>query len=280
MVREEQITFNSGGKKLFGIAYTPACTPAVGVIVCNPLFEERKSSQRVLVETARALAAAGCSVLRFDYRGCGDSEGDFADFSVEHWMVDIRCARETLQQQTDCPLVGLLGLRFGANLGLACASTDPSFTFLALWQPILDGETFVMEELRKKLIKEMVTFGQSRTTRDGLVEKLKGGQRIDLDGYALSSTLYHDLCRTDFTEETPPVSCSVQWVQIGPGTSVAPPIERFRADVCDRGGSFELLRAQERPFWNLIGLAHCPALIDSTVRWITQVISCPSEGSD
>ena len=56
---------------------------------------------------------------------------------------------------------------------------------------------YVEQELRKKLRKEMVTFGKNRQTRASLKQSLKEGKAIDFDGYALTPRLYEDLCHVD-----------------------------------------------------------------------------------
>jgi predicted alpha/beta hydrolase len=45
------------------------------IVIAPPLFEERKSSYAPLRRLARLLADAGHAVLRFDYRGSGESGG-------------------------------------------------------------------------------------------------------------------------------------------------------------------------------------------------------------
>ena len=44
---------------------------------------------RIFVKTARELAAIGFYVLRFDFRGCGDSAGDFSEMTIGG--EDFRC---------------------------------------------------------------------------------------------------------------------------------------------------------------------------------------------
>ena len=50
-----------------------------------------------MVNTARFLADRGVAVLRFDYRGLGDSGGDFRGF--EHIALDIESAVSVLKRE-------------------------------------------------------------------------------------------------------------------------------------------------------------------------------------
>jgi dienelactone hydrolase len=61
---------------LFGI-HTPPAPEAPAAGRCAVLFTRPRSHRnRMWVEGARRLAALGFSAFRFDYHGCGDSEGD------------------------------------------------------------------------------------------------------------------------------------------------------------------------------------------------------------
>ncbi len=88
---EAAITFPCGGDSLVGILHRPdreASTIGVLIVVGGPQY--RVGSHRQFVLMARGLAEAGYPVLRFDYRGMGDSSGELRTFeSVDD---DIRAA--------------------------------------------------------------------------------------------------------------------------------------------------------------------------------------------
>lgn len=123
---ERALIFGCAGERLVGVLH-PAATagqgvkPGVLVIVGGPQY--RVGSHRQFVLLARALAAAGHPVLRFDYRGMGDSEGDARTFdSVDE---DVRSAIDTLmREQPDLPGVVLWGLCDGASAAMIYASQD------------------------------------------------------------------------------------------------------------------------------------------------------------
>ena len=76
----EAFFFGEDGNEIFGTYHAPGGmgTDALTVI-CPPLLAEYMSTQVALRELAISLSAAGHHVLRFDYRGTGDSAGDIAD---------------------------------------------------------------------------------------------------------------------------------------------------------------------------------------------------------
>ncbi|MBN2302310.1 MAG: alpha/beta hydrolase, partial [Lentisphaerae bacterium] len=132
------------------------------VVFCNPIFEERKSAQRAMVEAANLFCNSGFNVVTFDYRGCGDSGGYAHSYDVNHWVADIHTAAQFAADATGCKQIGLLGLRCGASFAIMAMNNSPSaFSFAALWAPVITGRTYVDQELRKKLTKEMVIFGKN-----------------------------------------------------------------------------------------------------------------------
>lgn len=72
---------------------------------------------------AEACAARGRAYLRFDYGGCGQSEGDFRDGTIGRWRDDALAAIDAL-----CPPgpVVLVGSSMGGWIALLCALARPA----------------------------------------------------------------------------------------------------------------------------------------------------------
>ena len=79
---ELPITFDCEGAQLLGMLHLPRQIRGRGmlsIVAGGPQY--RGGVGRMQVQMARALAAAGVPVMRFDYRGLGDSEGKFNGFT-------------------------------------------------------------------------------------------------------------------------------------------------------------------------------------------------------
>jgi exosortase A-associated hydrolase 1 len=83
----------------------------------------RAVSHRQFVLLARALAAGGYPVLRYDYRGLGDSDG--APRTFESIDEDIDAAARTLRDETKVNRVVLWGLCDAATAALMRGNVDP-----------------------------------------------------------------------------------------------------------------------------------------------------------
>src|SRR5262245_16772174 len=92
---EIPIVFPCHGDQLIGIVHrATAGEMRIGVVVVVGGPQYRVGSHRQFVLMARRLAEAGYPVLRFDYRGMGDSES--APRSFESVDDDIRAAVDAL----------------------------------------------------------------------------------------------------------------------------------------------------------------------------------------
>lgn len=135
-VTEQTLTFCCEGDPLVGILHVPAAPCDVGVVVIVGGPQYRAGSHRQFVLLARALADAGYAVLRFDYRGMGDSGGEQRDF--ERVSADIAAAIDQMTERVaGVTRVVLWGLCDGASAALLyCHETrDPRVAGLCLMNP-------------------------------------------------------------------------------------------------------------------------------------------------
>ena len=140
---EIALSFPCEGAKLVGVLARPDnASSDLGIVIVVGGPQTRVGSHRQFVLLARALAAAGYPVLRFDVRGMGDSEGDPRTF--EQLTADIGAAVDTLA--TQCPRVRrivLWGLCDAASAALLyCDATrDPRIAGLCLLNPWVRSDT-------------------------------------------------------------------------------------------------------------------------------------------
>ena len=101
----------------------PASAPLAAAVVCHahPLHGGMMHF-KVVFRVAKALQAAGLSVLRFNFRGVGRSEGTFDDGEGE--QGDSRAALDELQRRfPGLPLL-IGGFSFGSVVALRVGAAD------------------------------------------------------------------------------------------------------------------------------------------------------------
>ena len=133
---DEATLLECNGETLVAILARPAVPMDTGVVIIVGGPQYRAGSHRQFVLFSRALSAAGYAVLRFDYRGMGDSTGDLHTF--ENVNSDISTAIDALVIEVPrVRHVVLWGLCDGASAALLyChASRDARVRGLCLLNP-------------------------------------------------------------------------------------------------------------------------------------------------
>jgi exosortase A-associated hydrolase 2 len=244
------------------------------------LAEEMNKSRRMVAMQSRALAVAGCAVLRADLMGCGDSAGDFGDAGWDAWVDDVvdacalarsRC-RDTWPDVTPPPL-WLWGQRSGCLLAAAAAkraSLDGGFLF---WQPVSSGRQALNQFMRLKSMGALQP-GVARGDVDDLRRDLAEGRTIDVAGYRLSSSLAHGLERA-LLEPAASAGLPVHWLEVSPheGAGLLPAsaavIERWRS----AGHPVTAQVVGGPSFWSTVEIEDAPALVDATRRALTETVA-------
>ena len=136
MFAEAAVLLHCDGGQLVGVLSKPVDPSRVGVVVVVGGPQYRVGAHRQFVLLARRLASAGYAVLRFDYRGMGDSDGEMRNFDTIE--SDINTAVSALL--SSCPevcRVVLWGLCDGASAALMFAgeATDKRVAGLCLLNP-------------------------------------------------------------------------------------------------------------------------------------------------
>lgn len=112
------------------------------IILCSPLTNEQGLCYRAIRQLALRLCKQGFDVIRFDYFACGNSCGSSEQLSVNKCVQNILDIRKFVIQYTKNQSFSYIGLRFGALLA-ALASVENQPSNLILWDPIIDGSSYL-----------------------------------------------------------------------------------------------------------------------------------------
>ena len=246
--------------------YHPATgkTSTKAFLYIHPFAEEMNKSRRMANLQSRALVAHGYAVLRIDLFGCGDSSSDLGRVTPQRWLDDIELAWDWLNKRSHQSIV-LWGLRLGATLALDFAQKKNRWPeeFL-LWQPVLNGETFMSQFLRLRVASEMLDGANGGGVR-ALRESMRNGESIEVAGYRLNPEMtgYIDSLRVS---KMLPKSSRVNWIEIvacaeqGVSPAAAQTINVWR----DAQVAVECSTVNGPAFWATQEITDCAALIEHT----------------
>ncbi|HHV44548.1 MAG TPA: alpha/beta fold hydrolase [Firmicutes bacterium] len=152
-----QIEFVNKGQRIFGILHYPEGTtaPVPGVVLFHGFTGTKVESHRLFVKMAEYLASLGLAALRFDFRGSGDSEGNFEDTTVSEEISDALVAVDVLAQQPgiDQTRIGVIGLSLGGAVAACTTRRHPMISATVLWSAVADfQETSISNNVRANAI--------------------------------------------------------------------------------------------------------------------------------
>jgi len=256
-------TSAADGSPLYMAYYAPAAAGrGAPVLVCPPLFEERKSAYAGLRKLAARLAAGGHAVLCFDYRGSGESGGCSAARRWAHLAEDAATAREALRGLSGQNEALLLGLRLGATLALQQAAAA-SVKAVAALAPILSGASQVRQwKMRSKIRAELTEGAPAPSPLAPLPEGERG---IDFDGYVIHPGFFEDVMALDLLK-TAPLPCPALVVQISHRTEAAPESAQLIAAL---GGQAKLECLRLEPFWDKLDDVDTRRVEDIVYEWVS-----------
>lgn len=152
---------------LFGMYHAPDLPARRAVLMCAPLGQDLIRCHRLYRQLAQALAKEGLAVLRFDYRGTGDSSGGSGDVDWDRCVEDTVVAAGELRTRARVNRVIAFGTRLGGSVAM-CAAERARFGEVIAWDPVLDGNDHVtaLDAMQAALREDAERFTRPRSHAD------------------------------------------------------------------------------------------------------------------
>ncbi|MCW1296959.1 MAG: lysophospholipase [Candidatus Parvarchaeota archaeon] len=148
-MRQNKVRFVNKGEEIVGVLHIPNERNPPGIIMVHG-FTVDKDESGVFVKAAKEFCRNGFIVLRFDFRGCGESEGEFENMMIEDKLSDLRASiKFILKQKMNKKKLGILGASFGGLISIL--GYNERIKMLVLWNPISKTKEFLDRYLRKKI---------------------------------------------------------------------------------------------------------------------------------
>ncbi|MBM7865981.1 alpha/beta fold hydrolase [Heliobacterium gestii] len=186
---EQYIEFPVENVVLRGVLHRPEKRAGSGsapaIVLCHGFCGTKVGLHRIFVKAARTFAQAGYAVLRFDFSGCGDSDGEHGETTLERQVREARRAVETVAALPgiDPKRITLLGLSQGGCVAALAAPSLPFLEQVVLWAPVARPWNDITGLLGRELTE--------RALRNGWA---------DFGGYAIGRTYLESLRKPDPVE--------------------------------------------------------------------------------
>lgn len=140
---ETPVVFESKGQQIVGMMHLPDGRGRVpGVLLLHGFMGTKSETHRLFVKLARKLAAHGIASLRFDFRGSGDSAGEFEEATIHTQVADATEALKFLarQKRINAKRLAVVGFSLGGAIAAHAVGRERGrVKSLVLLSPVAEG---------------------------------------------------------------------------------------------------------------------------------------------
>jgi dipeptidyl aminopeptidase/acylaminoacyl peptidase len=131
-MKTEKVSFKSEGQRISGVLHLTETKNPPCVITSHGLLSSKDSEKYIAL--GEHIAREGMGMLRFDFRGIGESEGQEEDNTISKKVTDLSAAIDFIRSHSGSGnRIGLLGSSLGGFLSLMKASTDKEIRAVVIW---------------------------------------------------------------------------------------------------------------------------------------------------
>ena len=128
----EKVFFKSEGQWVAGMLHLPGEPNPPCVIASHGLLSSKESTKYIAL--GEQLAQNGIAMLRFDFRGIGESEGKWEDDTVSRRIADLKAAIDFVRADARFGnRIGLLGSSLGGYVTLIAAASNKEVKASVIW---------------------------------------------------------------------------------------------------------------------------------------------------
>lgn len=121
------------------------------VVICHGFIGSKVGVNRLFVKTCNALTEIGYVVIRFDYAGCGESEGEYGSNTLDGFIDQTKAVLNFVKtlQRVDIKSITLVGHSLGGAVATLASLKEPDVKRLILWSPVGNPSKDICEIIQK-----------------------------------------------------------------------------------------------------------------------------------
>lgn len=148
------------------------------IVLLHGFVGSKVGEHRLFIKAARHFTERGYGVFRFDFSGCGESDGDYGDVTVTKQLSEVQAVLNyvTTLKEVDADNIILIGHSLGGAVASMTAAQDRRIRKLVLWSPV--GRPY--EDI-------------SRILGERAVEIAEMNGAVDYHGFYVSQAFLNDL---------------------------------------------------------------------------------------
>ncbi|WP_053591955.1 alpha/beta hydrolase [Bacillus sp. FJAT-22090] len=180
-MKQQTVSILSNELCLSGVLHLPSNSDEQKVpliVILHGFLGSKVGEHRMFVKAARFFTKRGFSVFRFDFSGCGESDGDYSNVMVTKQLKEVQIVLNYLSliKEVDAENITLIGHSLGGAVASITAAQDRRIRKLILWSPV--GKPY--EDISKIMGAETV-------------ELARVNGKVDYNGFYVSHLFLEDL---------------------------------------------------------------------------------------
>ncbi|PID18441.1 alpha/beta hydrolase [Sporosarcina sp. P35] len=160
---QKMITIRSGENNLSGALHLPEYRKEniPLLLFVHGFVGSKVGEHRLFVKAARYFTERGYGVFRFDFSGCGESDGDYSDVTLSNQLKEVRDVVDYLSaiKGIDKHRITLVGHSLGGAVASLTAAADHRIKKLILWSPVGAPYEDITGILGAKAVREIAATG-------------------------------------------------------------------------------------------------------------------------
>ncbi len=240
----EKFELKVSGEKIIGVLHRGEKDSETCIIMSHGLLSNKESIK--YISLGKICEQLGQNAIRFDFRGCGESEGVIEQTTMANRIADLKAVIEFVTQTLDFNKLGLFGSSLGGYLSLLNATHNLDIKAL-----VCISSPYAMSELVQE---------------EDFVEG-----HLDIDGVMLERSFLEGLKEHDakISNGLAKINCPVLLFQgdIDPLVPIQHSREIYKKLNCTKD-----LRILEGAAHLIISPTHLKSIIEGSIEWFNKYL--------
>ncbi|MDW8034624.1 MAG: alpha/beta hydrolase [Nitrososphaerota archaeon] len=134
-MEEFHVFIRNMGERISTFIHIPDIIPAPAIVFSHGFTGNKIEAHRLFVRAARKASREGFVAVRFDFRGSGESDGEFEYVTISSEISDLNTVLNFIEGREEVirDKIGLVGLSLGGVISIITASKNPIVKAVCTW---------------------------------------------------------------------------------------------------------------------------------------------------
>ncbi len=255
----EKVFYRStDGVRICAILHEATFAPKGNVVLAHGITVD-KDEEGAFVELATGLCAAHYNVLRFDFRGHGESGGLQEEMTIAGELHDLATSIDYARKRWSLP-TRLVAASFGAVAAVIYAAERQDLPCMVLWNPGLD--------LRRTFFEPKTPWAQQWFNPEAFAFLEEHGYML-LEGFKIGRSLFEEMKQLEPLKNMSKITCPVLTLHGDKDTYASYEVSKAYAK-CNKQSKFITVPGAEHGFGTP---DERQFVISKTVEWFQRYLS-------